>query len=98
MLGSIWSPSAPIRRTSLRDQVAPYKKEGGFPFRLLSNAKLDVFDAYGCIDSDGKPLHGTFLVDAQGQIRWRNIGVQPFDDPAFVLNEGRKLLSLASAR
>ena len=76
----------------LRDQVRSYEKKGGFPFRLVSNAKLDVFEAYGCLDSNRKPLHGTFLVDAQGQIRWQNIGVKPFEDPTFVLNEAKKAI------
>ena len=82
----------------LRDQVRAYEKKGGFPFQLVSNAKLDVFEAYGCLDSDRKPLHGTFLVDAQGRIRWQNIGVKPFEDPTFVLNEAKKLSSLASVQ
>ena len=82
----------------LRDQVRAYEKKGGFPFQLVSNAKLDVFEAYGCLDSNRKPLHGTFLIDAQGRIRWQNIGVKPFEDPTFVLNEAKKLFSLASVR
>ena len=82
----------------LRDQVRAYEKKGGFPFQLVSNAKLDVFEAYGCLDSNRKPLHGTFLIDAQGRIHWQNIGVKPFEDPTFVLNEAKKLLSLASVR
>ena len=36
----------------LKNALAAYEKEGGFPFPLLSDAKLEVFKAYGCIDSD----------------------------------------------
>ena len=97
-LGSTWSPSAPICRKTSRIQVRAYEKEGGFPFPLLSDAKLDVFEAYGCIDSDSKPLHGTFLIDAQGRIRWRNISVKPFNDPTFLLKEAKQLSSVASVR
>jgi len=81
----------------LNKSLAPYKDKGGFPFPLVSDAKLDVFKAYRCLDFDDQPLHGTFLVDAQGRIRFRNISDEPFNNPSFLLNEGRELLGLASA-
>jgi peroxiredoxin/N-acetylneuraminic acid mutarotase len=82
----------------LKASQASYADEGGFAFPLLSDAKLDVFKAYGCIDFDKQPLHGTFLIDAQGKVRWRAISNRPFNDPAFVLTEAKQLTSVAAAR
>ena len=37
-----------------------------FPMPLLADPKLDVFKAYHAFDDfEGKPLHGTFLIDAR---------------------------------
>jgi peroxiredoxin/N-acetylneuraminic acid mutarotase len=82
----------------LKNSLAPYEEKGGFPFPLLSDAKLDVFKAYRCVDFDDQPLHGTFLIDAQGRVRWRDISDKPFNDPTFLLNQGKQLSSVASAR
>jgi peroxiredoxin/N-acetylneuraminic acid mutarotase len=82
----------------LGNALAAYKNEGGFPFPLLSDAKLDVFKAYRCIDFGNQPLHGTFVIDAQGHVRWRNISDKPFNDPALVLTEAKQSSSVASAK
>jgi hypothetical protein len=34
--------------------------EGTFPFPLLSDAKLDAFKAYRCVDFKNQPLYATF--------------------------------------
>jgi hypothetical protein len=65
---------------------------------LLSDAKLDAFKAYRCIDFGNQPLHGTFVIDAQGQVRWRNISDRPFNDPALVLTEAKQLSTVTAAR
>ncbi|HEX3151880.1 MAG TPA: tyrosinase family protein [Gemmataceae bacterium] len=75
----------------LKDALAAYKKNGGFAFPLLSDAKLEAFKAYRCVGFDNKPLHGTFLIDAQGGVRWRSIGDQPFNDPAALLAEAKQM-------
>lgn len=82
----------------LNNALADYQKEGGFPIPLLSDAKLEVFKAYGCSESGGQPLHGTFLIDAQGRIRWRDISNRPFNEPEALLKEGKQFSSLAAAR
>ena len=51
----------------LKNALADYEKEGGFPIPLVSDAKLEIFKAYGCSESGNLPLHGTFLIDAQGR-------------------------------
>ena len=82
----------------LKNSLAPYEEKGGFPFPLLSDAKLDVFKAYRCVDFDNQPLHGTFLIDAQGRVRWRDISDKPFNDPTLLLTQGKELSSAVSAR
>ena len=57
-----------------------------------------MFKAYRCIDFDNQPLHGTFLIDAQGRVRWRDISDKPFNDPAFLLGQAKQLSSVAAAR
>ena len=64
-----------------------------FPFPLVSDAGLDLFRKYHCFDDfENAPLHGTFLIDADGLIRWRDIGAQPFTDVKFLVKEARRLL------
>jgi peroxiredoxin/N-acetylneuraminic acid mutarotase len=81
----------------LKDALAAYQEAGGFPFPLLSDAKLDAFKAYRCLDFSNKPLHGTFLIDTQGKVRWRQISDRPFNDPEFVLGQAKQLASRAVA-
>ena len=82
----------------LKNALKPYQEKGGFPFPLLSDAKLEVFKAYRLLDFDDQPMHGTFLIDAQGRVRFRDISDEPFNNPTFVLNEGKQLVNVASAR
>jgi peroxiredoxin len=64
-----------------------------FPFPLVSNHSLDVFKAYRCFDDfEDKPLHGAFLIDAQGLVRWQDIGFEPYTDTKFLLEEAKRLL------
>jgi peroxiredoxin len=63
--GSLSSRSASTRRAELKNSLAAY--EGSFPFPLLSDAKLDAFKAYRCVDFNNQPLHGTFLIDPKAR-------------------------------
>ena len=49
--------------------------------------KYKVFD-----DFENIPLHGTFLIDGAGKIRWQDISYEPFMDPDFMLEEAQRLL------
>jgi len=67
--------------------------ENGFPFPLVSDSDLNIFKAYRCYDDfEKQPLHGTFVIDTQGRIRWQAISYEPFMDPDFVLKEANRLL------
>jgi len=80
----------------LKQSHENYRK-GKFPFPLVSNADLDVFKTYRCYDDFEKlALHGTFVIDADGDVRWQDISYEPFMDPDFVLNEAQRLLDQSS--
>ena len=69
-----------------------------FPFPLVSNEKLDVFKSFRCHDDfEGKTLHGTFVIDEDGFVRWQDISYAPFMDPDFVLQEGQRLIAQRKA-
>lgn len=69
--------------------------EGGLPFPLAADPEMSVFRQYRCYDDFEKAaLHGTFLIDAAGRIRWQDISYQPFMDTAFLLKESRRLLAI----
>lgn len=65
------------------------------PFPVASDPKCAAFKAYRAYDDfERQPLHGTFLLDAKGLVRWQDIGYEPFLDTTFVLNEAKRLLAL----
>ena len=76
-------------------KMADKNKDGtGFPFPLVSDASLATFKAYRAFDDfESIPLHGTFLVDGDGLVRWQDISYEPFTEAKFLLEESRRLLS-----
>jgi peroxiredoxin/tetratricopeptide (TPR) repeat protein len=67
--------------------------DGHLDITVLSDASRTGFRAYGTYDDfEDIPLHGAFLVDATGQVRWQDIGHEPFTDAKFLLSEARRLL------
>jgi peroxiredoxin/tetratricopeptide (TPR) repeat protein len=85
-------------REGLRKSLVNYKG-GDFPFPLVSDASLEVFKAYRAFDDfENRPLHGTFFIDGSGFVRWHDISAEPFQDPKYLLDEARRLLSLPTDR
>lgn len=73
--------------------IGSYER-GKFPIPLLTNSELDAFKAYRCYDDfEQRPLHGTFLLDGNGLVRWQDISYEPFRDPDFLLQEAKRLLA-----
>lgn len=69
------------------------KASGRFPFPLLSDPGLEAFKAFRAHDGfERTSLHGTFLIDGQGAIRWQDIGFEPFLEAPFLLAESKRLL------
>ena len=66
-----------------------------FPFQIVSDTSAATFKAYRAFDDFEKmPLHGIFLIDGNGAIRWQNISYQPFLDAPWLLQECQRLLSI----
>ena len=65
------------------------------PFEILCDPKGDVFKAFHCWDQfTDEPLHGTFLIDGKGRIRWRDISEEPFMETDFLLKESERLIAI----
>jgi peroxiredoxin len=65
------------------------------PMAIFADPSHEVFKSYRCWDDfESLPLHGTFLIDARGQVRWQDIGHEPFKEVDFLLEESRRLLAL----
>jgi len=79
----------------LTTALAGREPPGPPPFPFLSDAALEVFKSYRAYDDfERAPLHGTFLIDGTGQVRWQDIGPDPFMDLKFLLGESKRLLTL----
>jgi peroxiredoxin len=85
-----------ISTESLEDfQKGLTRYEDNVPFQLLANPDHQSFHNYRCWDDfEDQPLHGTFLIDAAGQVRWQDISYEPFTDADFLLDEAKRLLAL----
>lgn len=71
----------------------------GFPFPIVADPSLQVFKAYRAFDDFEKiPLHGAFLIDGEGRIRWQDISYQAFRDAKWLLGESKRLLQVPTAR
>jgi len=76
----------------LKESFKNYKG-AAIPFPLLSDSHLNAFKAYRCFDDfEQQPLHGTFVIDGMGFVRWQDIGPEPFMDTKFLLGEAKRLL------
>ena len=75
------------------------KSGSGFPFPLLADPSLSTFKAYGAYDDfDEQPLHGLFLIDGNGYLRWQNISFKPFAQVGWLLGECKRLLEIPARK
>lgn len=66
-----------------------------FAFPLLADPDLVAFQAWQCFDDfERMPLHGTFLLDGDGKVRWQDISFEPFTKIEWLLTESKRLLAL----
>ncbi len=72
---------------------------GVMPFtNLVADPDLNVFKKYRAFDDfENVPLHGTFLIDGNGMVRWQDISYEPFMDHEFLLKEAKRLLGQDAA-
>lgn len=74
------------------------KKMKPFPFPILANPDLKTFKSWRAFDDfEDMALHGTFLVDTTGKLRWMDTGFAPFTNAKFVLTEAQRLLAASPA-
>ena len=80
------------QRDGLKKSIESYGEQS-LPIRLLANPELTVFKKYHAYDEfENQALHGTFLIDGSGKIRWQDISYEPFMDADFLLSESMRLL------
>ena len=73
--------------------------KSGFPFPILADPAHMAFKAYRAFDDfERSALHGTFLIDGEGLVRWQDIGFQPFRDANWLLAESKRLLRIPASR
>lgn len=65
-----------------------------FPFPLLGDPELGTFRTWRCFDDfEQMPLHGTFVVDSEGLVRWQDVSAEPFTQFDWLLAECSRLLA-----
>ena len=63
-----------------------------FPMPFLPDPSLEVFKKYQAFDDfEGQPLHGVFLIDEQGNVRFQRISADPFLDVEFLKGEAARI-------
>jgi len=63
-----------------------------FPMPFLPDPSLEVFKKYEAFDDfEAQPLHGAFLIDKQGNVRFQRISADPFLDVDFLLGESSRI-------
>jgi peroxiredoxin len=68
-------------------------KEGvKFPMPMVPDPKLELFKLYRAVDDfEGQPLHGTFLIDARGEVRFQRVSADPFLEVEFIKAEAERI-------
>ena len=78
--------------SALQDTFANARSKLTFP--IVADEELTTFKAYGAYDPlKNKPVHGTYLIDGAGRIRWQETGEEPFLDADWLLTESERLLA-----
>lgn len=66
-----------------------------FPMPILSNPDLSIFKTHHAFDDfEDVPLHGLFIIDANGMVRFQRISPDPFLDVDFVKAESARVRNL----
>jgi len=73
-----------VARTWASRESDPVPRPFGFP--VLADAGRRAFASWGVIDQfQGDAIHGVFVLDGAGRLRWRHLGVEPYMAVADVL-------------
>jgi uncharacterized protein (TIGR01244 family) len=71
-----------------REKIQDARKELHIEYPFLVDPELNVFDRFGCFDD--RVLHGTFLIDSSGMVRWQSVGDKPVLNMAEILEAARE--------
>jgi peroxiredoxin len=70
-----------------------------FPMPILPDPKLELFKLYRVYDDfESQPLHGTFLIDSRGDVRFQRISADPFLDVDFIKTEADRVSQIVSRK
>jgi peroxiredoxin len=70
-----------------------------FPIPMLPDPKLDLFRRYEAFDDfENQPLHGTFLIDPNGHVRFQRVSADPFLEVEFIKTEAARVNRLLTKR
>ena len=70
-----------------------------FPMPMLPDPKLESFKLYRAFDDfENQPLHGTFLIDEKGDVRFQRISADPFLDVDFIRTEAERVSRMLSRK
>ena len=72
------------------EELREAAQNGNLPFPVLVDADHRVFRNYACYC--GCPLHGTFIVDCQGNVRWQNVATEPYLDIKEIESQAQRLV------
>jgi peroxiredoxin len=63
-----------------------------FPMPMLADPKLELFKLCRAYDDfENQPLHGTFLIDVEGNVRFQRISADPFLEVEFIRAEAERV-------
>ena len=66
-----------------------------FPMPMLADPGLEHFKEFGAFDDfENQPLHGCFLIDAEGNVRYQRISSEPFLEVDFIKAEAARVNGL----
>ena len=77
----------------MKKSLAAMSADERFAFPLVADPEMNVFKDWRAYDDfENMALHGTFLVDGDGLVRWQDISYEPFNQPDWLLKECKRLL------
>jgi len=66
-----------------------------FPMPMLADPRLGHFKRFGAFDDfENQPLHGCFLIDTEGNVRYQRISSEPFLEVEFIKAEAARVNGL----
>ena len=70
-----------------------------FPMPMLADPRLEHFKRFGAFDDfENQPLHGCFLIDTEGNVRYQRISAEPFLEVEFIRAEAARVNGILKRR